>query len=151
MAEPYVYLTFLALHIGLGRKISIPSAMALGINTATVVAMGIALDVMQIPFFLAVYGHTARIPWFRSLSDRLEKRSHSIESSRLVRWARTWGTYGTVLVAAMPIQGGGMWSGVLLAYMLRLKRWQTYVFLTIGSVLGCCIIALGITGILRMF
>jgi uncharacterized membrane protein len=151
MASSYLYLTFVATHILLGRKISLPSAVALGGDVYLLLIMGILLDIVQIPFFLYVYSHSNRIGLFSSISKRIGDKSESMSSSRLMRWAQRWGKYGTLLLAAMPVQGGGMWSGVLLAHALNLDHRQAYALLTLGSVIGCTGIALGISGIMSLF
>ncbi len=151
MASGYLYLSFLVTHIALGRKISLPSAIALGGDVYTLLVLGIALDIVQIPFFLYVYSHSTKIGVFSKIAERIGKKKERISSSRLMHWAQRWGKYGTIVIAAMPIQGGGMWSGVLLAHALNMERWQAYLLLTIGSVIGCTIIAFGTSGVMSLF
>ncbi len=151
MATEYLYISFVVTHIVLGRKLSLPSAIALGGDVYTLLVLGIALDIIQIPFFLYVYSHSTKIGFFSWIAGRIGKKKESISSSRLMRWAQRWGKYGTIVIAAMPIQGGGMWSGVLLAHALNLERLQAYILLTIGSIIGCTIIAFGISGIMSLF
>lgn len=151
MASAYLYLSFIATHILLGRKISLPSSIALGGDVYTLLAMGILLDILQIPVFLYLYSHSTKIGFLSSFSERMRRKKDSMSSSRLMLWAKKWGKIGTIILAAMPIQGGGMWSGVLLAHALNLERWQAYVLLTIGSVIGCTLMAFGTSGIMSLF
>lgn len=151
MTDIYIIVTFFLIHIGLGRKISIPYAIALGINAYYVLIFAIALDVMQIPVFSHLYTHTSRIDVINKLKERIEKKSENMEESRIVRWAKNLGKVGTIALTAMPFQGGGMWSGVLLASILKLQTWQKYILLSMGSVLGCSLMAFGSSAIISLF
>jgi len=143
--------TFFFMHILLGRKISIPYMLAIGTNVHTLIVFAIVLDVLQIPVFEHLYTHTSNTGIMQRISARIEQRSRHLEKSRLVLWARKMGIAGIVVVSAMPIQGGGMWSGVLLTHVLKLRRAYTYGLLTLGSIIGCTLIAFGVSKILALF
>ncbi|MHC1604377.1 MAG: small multi-drug export protein [Candidatus Methanofastidiosia archaeon] len=147
----YLFISFLVAHIALGRKISIPYGMAAGGNMLLITVSAFILDIIQIPFFLYVYTHTSNIPILQKIKVRMMQRSEGLEQSRFIKWAKRMGKIGTIIVAAIPFQGGGMWSGVLLAYILKLKKWQTYLLLSFGSLLGCIIMAVGMREILSFF
>lgn len=146
-----IAVTFFFIHILLGRKISIPYMLALGTDVHILIPAAITLDILQIPVFLHLYTHTTRIGIVQRITNRIEERSHHLEESRLVRWAKKMGIAGIVIVTAMPIQGGGMWSGVLLTHVLKLRTIYTYGLLTIGSIIGCTIIAFGVAQIISFF
>ncbi len=143
-------MSFLLTHFVLGRKISIPYALALGENAYAITATAFILDIIQIPIFLYLYTHSSKIGIINKGRDRIISRSKNMEHSRLVIFAKKMGKVGIIALAAMPIQGGGMWSGVLLAHVLNLKRWQTYLLLSIGSFVGCIIISVGVSRILSL-
>jgi len=151
MIEAYVIVSFFFIHIGLGRKISIPYAIALGLGVYYVLASAIFLDVVQIPLFIYIYTHTSKIPIIKNFKSRIERRSESLEESKMLKWAKRFGNLGTVLLSAMPFQGGGMWSGVLLAYILKLDKRLMYILLSIGSIIGCSIMAFGTSFIISLF
>ncbi|MBN1785864.1 MAG: small multi-drug export protein [Candidatus Methanofastidiosa archaeon] len=151
MNSLYMLVSFFFIHIGLGRKISIPYAIALGASPYYVMAMAFFLDMIQIPVFVYVYTHTTKIPIIKRFKERIEGRSESLENSGLVKWAKRFGKVGAIMLAAMPFQGGGMWSGVLLTFILKIKGWQMYLLLAIGSLFGCVIMAFGSAAILSLF
>jgi len=151
MIDVYILISFFFIHIGLGRKISIPYAIALGFNEYYILIFAVLLDVLQIPIFIYIYTHTSKIPLIRRLKSMIEKRSENLEESKIMKWAKNFGKLGTLMLSAMPFQGGGMWSGVLMAFVLKLERIQMYLLLTIGSILGCSIMAFGTSFILSLF
>jgi uncharacterized membrane protein len=151
MLDVYILVSFFFIHIGLGRKISIPYAIALGFTDHYILLFAFTLDVLQIPFFKYLYTHTSKISIIKRLKEGMERRSEDMEGSKLIKWAKGMGKIGTVMLAAMPFQGGGMWSGVLLAHVIKLDRKQMYVFLSIGSLIGCTIMAYGTSYILSLF
>jgi len=151
MIELYIAISFFFMHIGLGRKISIPYAIALGANEYFVLMLAIVLDLIQIPVFSHLYAHTSRIGLVNRIKERIERRSENMEDSKMVNWAKKLGKIGTIALTAMPFQGGGMWSGVLLASILKLQRWQKYVLLSMGSALGCSIMAFGTSAVISLF
>ncbi|HOP09854.1 MAG TPA: small multi-drug export protein [Candidatus Methanofastidiosa archaeon] len=151
MIDIYILISFFFIHIGLGRKISIPYAIALGITDWNVLIFAFILDVLQIPLFMYIYTHTSNIAIIKRFKARIEGKSTKMEGSRILVWAKNLGKAGTLLLAAMPFQGGGMWSGVLLAYILKLENRQMYPLLSAGSLIGCSIMAFGTSFILSLF
>ena len=82
----------------------------------------------------------------RARIKRALKKERKFHSRMLVR-AQQWGPLGVVIIAAIPFVGGGMWSGVLLARLLKLTKLRAAVLLMIGSILSCLVLSVGIYGI----
>jgi uncharacterized membrane protein len=135
--------SFIFIHIFLGRKISIPYGVALGINPYMVGAEAFLLDVIQIPFFYHLYEHSTRISIVASLKRKSEERQRNLEKSRLFTLAKNSGRLGIIIISASPLQGGGMWSGVLMTFLLNLPKRESYVLNILGSILGCVVLVVG--------
>jgi len=149
MHDAYLILTFFLIHVGLGRKISIPYWLAFGEDVYVVIGIAIFLDIVQIPVLEYLIAHaTERLSPFLK---KIKEKTPDIEHSRLVMWAKKVGPIGTIVITAMPLQGGGMWSGILLAHVFDLSRHIKYLFLSIGSVIGCTLIGVGANQLFSYF
>ena len=95
----------------------------------------LAIDVIQIPMFYWVYqnGSSVLLRLPSPVSHWFQKDP---SSSTLGRWASSLGGVGVMTIAALPTFGGGMWSAVFLSYSLGLRRVNSYLWLTLGSVLS---------------
>ena len=95
-------------------------------------AMLIALDIVQIPMFYWLYENSHKV--LTKLPARVARffeKSHT--PAALSRWTSSLGGFGVMVLAAMPTLGGGMWSGIFLAYGMQLDRRISYAWLTLGS------------------
>jgi uncharacterized membrane protein len=145
------YLIALLLYIFFSRAVSIPAALALHIRAGIVFFAVFGLDLLQIPLFFRLYEKGfPKIPLVKHLVKRLPT-AEQFEKSKLRKLTQSLGGIGVVLVSAMPTFGGGMWTAVLLAHILKLTRKQSYFFLATGSFISCVIFTLGIGFILKLF
>jgi uncharacterized membrane protein len=99
----------------------------------------IALDVVQIPMFYWLYDNSERL--LSRLPTRISRFfQRKPKSAERGRWAGRLGHLGVGLLTALPTFGGGMWSGVFLAYGLKLDRRLSYLTLTLGSAVSYLVI-----------
>ncbi len=75
---------------------------------------------------------------------KLIAKSEKGAAGKLLGWARRYGVIGVFLVAALPFFGGGVWTGVLLAYVLGLRKTVSYSALLLGCLVGIALLALGV-------
>jgi uncharacterized membrane protein len=47
---------------------------------------------------------------------------------------------GVFLITTLPVKGGGMWSGVLMAFSLQIPKNISYPILIGGSISGCLLL-----------
>lgn len=137
------------------RLISIPLAVGLFMKWYLAVLFIFIMDVIQIPFFYFIYERPQKIKFIVVRFRYWRRRINTLyKKETITRKARTWeatilkraqklGSWGVAVVAAMPSLGGGMWSGVLLAHLLKLNKRKSYIFLGLGSLLSCMLLALG--------
>lgn len=147
-------------HIVASRLISIPIAVAMFVKWYIAVLFIFSMDLAQVPLFYYLYERpkkirfiTARLRLWRQRWNRTGyKKRRIIREDRnwqalVLKRAQKFGQWGVLLVSAMPSLGGGMWTGVLLAHLLKLDKKRSYVLLSAGSLTSCLILALGFGGI----
>jgi uncharacterized membrane protein len=161
MIEKFIIKTLLLLftHIIASRLISIPVAVALFVKWYIAVIFIFAMDVVQIPLYYYIYESPKKIKFimvrlrlWRRRIGRFAKKVNVTRGDRnwqamLLKRAQRLGRLGVMFVAAMPSLGGGMWSGVLLAHLLKLDKKRSYLLLSAGSLISCLVLALGFGGI----
>lgn len=146
-------------HIVASRLISIPVAVAFFVKWYIAVIFIFIMDVVQIPFYYFIYESPRKIKFvmvrirlWRWRLLRFYKREKVTRKDRkwqasLLKKAQRLGSWGVVFISAMPSLGGGMWSGVLLAHLLKLDKKRSYYLLSLGSLVSCLVLALGFGGI----
>lgn len=142
---------FLITYIAGGRKIGIPIGFALGMNPLLVFILGLLIDWCQIPLFLKFYSQVSKLISRLSLQRILNKLSN-YELPRIINrsaFIKKYGLLALVILAALPIQGGGVWSTCLLAHSLPVKK-GVYPSIFLGSLLGCLIVTLACLGIVNV-
>lgn len=141
---------FLVTYIAGGRKIGIPVGFALGMNPLLVFILGLSIDWCQVPIFLEFYSQVSKLISRLSLQKLLNKLSHY--GPRIVNkstFVKEYGLLALVILAALPIQGGGVWSACLLAHSLSIKK-GVYPSIFLGSLLGCLVITAACLGIINI-
>ena len=142
-----IILRVLVLHFlpGAGRKVSTLYAQAMLHNVWIVLPLILFLDAIQIPFYFYLYniGTTSIRPLARFKARLIAKTEKGV-AKKLLGWARRYGVIGVFLVAALPFFGGGVWTAVLLAYTLGLKKAVSYSALLLGCLAGITLLALGV-------
>lgn len=150
MRGPVSYGLFLLLYIFGSRIVFIPAGMALGMGKYVILFTVFLLDVLQIPLYFYIYEKgTSKIKFLSYLFSKLPSKE-KVENYRFLKFARSLGGFGVVLVAAMPSFGGGMWSSVLLSFLLGLDRKKSILLLALGSLLGCIIVIYGLEGLIDL-
>ena len=147
---PVTYGLFLLLYIFGSRIIFIPAGMAFGIGKYVILFLVFFLDILQIPLYFYIYEKgTSKIKFLSYLFSKLPSKE-KMKNSGLLRFARSLGSFGVVFVAAMPAFGGGMWSSVLISFLLEFDRRKSILLLILGSFLGCVLVVYGIDGLIHL-
>jgi uncharacterized membrane protein len=141
--------SFVILHGLGGRAASIVTARLAGFNMALYLPLAIFLDMIQVPIFFSLYAATDRtILSPQVVGERLQRRKERWANSRILKRFLPWGQLGVVIMTLLPIKGGGMWSGVLLAHLLKVERGRSYLLLFAGSLLGAALL-MGLSDLIR--
>ncbi len=129
--------SFVVLHALGGRAASIVTARLAGFDMSLYLPLAVCLDMVQVPLFFLLYEEgSQRIFFLKRLVDRAQRQKEKLASSRLYGRLALGGQLGVLIVTLLPIKGGGMWSGVLLAHLMKLERGRSYLLLFAGSLLG---------------
>ncbi|MDD5132783.1 MAG: small multi-drug export protein [bacterium] len=153
-------LALIITHIVASRLISIPIAVAMFVKWYIAVLFIFAMDLAQVPLFYYIYERPQKIRFITARLRLWRKRWHlrNYKKQRIIREdrnlqamvlkrAQRFGQWGVLLVSAMPSLGGGMWTGVLLAHLLKIDKKHSYALLAAGSLTSCLVLALGFGGI----
>jgi len=134
-------LFFYAVHFIAGRPFAILAGLWVGLPPRLIVPLAWAGDMLHIPFFAAIYDLAERGLRFSSYFARLIDRGRAyLDHKKFYNRFRTMGALGVIVIAATPMWGCGMWSAVLLAWTMRMKRLPGTIYLSIGSLAGSILV-----------
>jgi uncharacterized membrane protein len=147
--NPFILIIlFIISQLLLGRKVSIPYGIAVGLNAYLVLGLAITIDISLIPFVFWVYKGTTR-KLSLLIKKRLSSKEEKINESRMMRFIKPLGRMGVLVVTAIPFSGGVL-TGIALCRLLKLRYKESFVLLSIGSFLGCLLFVLGVEGIIKL-
>jgi len=129
-------LYFIALYIVGGRPVAIVTAKLFELNLLWFFPLVVFMDTLQVPCFYYLYEHTFTSGRLERLSNHFQRKGAAARRRRLFQALRALGQMGVVLLTMVPIKGGGMWSGVLLAHVMGLRKKTSFPLLVGGSILG---------------
>jgi uncharacterized membrane protein len=138
--KEYYLFNFFALYIFGGRTAAILSAQWLGQSLLFFFPLVVFLDILQIPLFYRAYEGLFRLSFLSRLGPWLERRRQGLHESWAWRIWSAWRGLGVFLITLLPVKGGGMWSGVLMAFSLKIPKRASYPILISGSVVGCLLL-----------
>jgi len=148
-------LFFYAVHFTLGRTFSLLAGLWVGLPPLALVGLAWAGDMMNVPFFVTLYELAHRgMRLSPTVARWLDRGRAHLERRRFYERFAAMGSLGVVAIAATPMWGCGMWSAILLAWTMRMKRLAGSLYLSLGSVAGSIIVltlATGAQAIYRMF
>ena len=131
---------FLPLYILGGRPVAILSGQMLGFKAFFLLPVVVMLDTLQIPLFYYVFDTISNVRFIKKIHAKTAKKEMRIRKSRLFLWLHLLGAPGVITITMLPLKGCGMWSGVILSKILKLRKGMSYPLLITGSVLGCLLI-----------
>jgi len=140
-------LSFLILYAAGGRKIAIPYGVAFTNSWVLITVLALALDFMQIFFFYFIYSKsTEKIKILKKFGAKTKKK---LKKSKVLAWARKFGSLGVFALSTLPSFGGGIWSAVLLAFVLKIDKKISYSLILAGSLIGIAFLALLSHGVIQ--
>jgi uncharacterized membrane protein len=138
--KEYYFFNFFALYVLGGRTAALLSAQWLGQSLLFFFPLVVLLDIVQIPLFYRAYEGLLRLSFLSRVKPWLERRRESVQQSGIWRVWSAWKGLGVFLITLVPVKGGGMWSGVLMAFSLKIPKRASYPILIGGSVAGCLLL-----------
>jgi len=131
---------FIPLYVLGGRPVAILSAQFLGRKILFLLPVVVMLDTLQIPLFYHLYSTVSKRLFIQKFYQKSEKKEERLQQSKLLRRLQLLGTPGVLAITMLPLKGCGMWSGVLLAKLLKLPKQTSYPLMIAGSLLGCILL-----------
>lgn len=123
----------------LGKETIIPAGVALGVNPI-VMALSIAfVDVVVALFLVWNYDFAKKIPIIGKFMIRVEEKGNTAEEK--YGWIKPLRFIGIVLFVMVPFQGSGGLVGSIVGRFFGMEPWNTFYAISIGSVVGCLLIA----------
>lgn len=117
-------------------------------------------------YFISVLGNLLPVPFIllfiRAILDFMKKRKRL---KKVALWVEAkanknktkiekYAYFGLLLFVAVPLPGTGAWTGALIAALMKMKFWKSFLFIALG-VLGAGIImsliSFGIAGVVNSF
>ncbi|MFH1540402.1 MAG: small multi-drug export protein [Elusimicrobiota bacterium] len=142
MIEFGIALNFL--HYFINRFFVIPFGLVAGFGWWGVFAIAVGGDIVQMfLYFYLLEGSGVNKKLGKIISKRFPSQE-KVEKTKMVKKVRRLGYLGIIILAALPVYFGGMYSAVLISHLLHLNRKKSYIYLTIGAIVGAAILTIGI-------
>ncbi len=126
----------------------IPLALYLGYDPLTSYLIALLGNIIPIPFILYTFHILERYIHKTPLSKIYSKVIFRIE--RRKRVVEKYGYLGLALFVALPLPVTGAWTGSLLSFLLRLNKFKSFAFITLGVAISGLIVLTSCLGILKV-
>ncbi len=105
-----------------------------------VMAIAIAfVDIVVALFLVWNYDLAKKIPLVGDFMEKVEKIGRN--SSEKYSWVKPLRFFGIILFVMVPFQGSGGLVGSILGRLIGMKPRNTFLAITIGTIIGCTLIA----------
>ncbi len=130
----------------LGSTVAIPTGVAMGLHPVLTWAVAVAGALCKVPLAIALAGGfrfaAGHLPRLAAKLERMESRA-----AAHLPWVRRWGFPAVVLLAAVPVPGGGIWTAAVAGRLLGYSRAMVAMALALGLMIagtGMTLAAVGI-------
>ncbi|OGS45528.1 MAG: hypothetical protein A2539_10205 [Elusimicrobia bacterium RIFOXYD2_FULL_34_15] len=132
------------LHYFFNRFLVVPISIIAGIGWWGAFLIALAGDIIQMfLYFYILEGAGVNKKIGKLISKRFPTQDE-VEKTNVVKKVRRMGYLGITILAALPVYVGGMYSAVLVSHLMHLNRKKSYIFLSIGSMIGSAILVIGL-------
>nr|WP_202318917.1 small multi-drug export protein [Archaeoglobus neptunius] len=127
----------------------LPLALYYGFDPFEAYLLALAGNFLPIPFLLMFLDYMIRVAtrigfldaFYRKIVERVERKKAIVEK---------YGYIGLVMFVAMPLPVTGAWTGVLMAFLLRLNRVRALVSIFAGICIAGLIVLLASLGVISI-
>ena len=132
-------------------RLGLPSGIALGLPYFTALTAAILGNMVPVPFiiiyikriFAWLRRHWAALDGFITrLERRAEGKGEAVEK---------YGTWGLLILVAIPLPGTGAWTGALVAALLNLKVRKAFPVIFMGVCIAAAIMTAVTYGVIKLF
>ena len=132
------------LHYFFNRFLVVPISIIAGIGWWGAFLIALAGDIIQMfLYFYILEGAGVNKKIGKLISKRFPTQDE-VEKTNVVKKVRRMGYLGITILAALPVYVGGMYSALLVSHLMHLNRKKSYIFLSIGSMIGSAILVIGL-------
>ncbi len=122
-------------------RLGLPYGLGLGLPYGLALGTSILGNMVPVPFIIIFIRRIfawLRIRWTRldGLITRMEKRAEG--KGEVVE---KYGTWGLLILVAIPLPGTGAWTGALVAAMMRLKLKRAFPAIAVGVLIAAVIVS----------
>lgn len=149
MIEFGIILNFL--HYFINRFFVIPLGFIVGLGWWGAFAIALFGDIVQMFIYFYILEGAGVNKKFGKLISKKFPSQEKVEQTKMVRKVRGLGYLGITILAAMPVYFGGMYSATLVSHLMHLNRKKSYIFLTIGSIIGSTVLVFGLQGLIALW
>lgn len=107
------------------------------------------VDIVVALFLVWNYDLAKKIPLIGRFMSKVEEIGRS--SSDKYSWVKPLRFIGIVLFVMVPFQGSGGLVGSILGRLIGMKPWNTFFAISLGSIVGCLLIAYFAEAVLSVF
>ena len=123
----------------LGKESVIPIAISTGLHPILIASVVAFLDIIAALFLLWNYDFVKLAPYLGPWMERFEKKGRVIATQK--SWMKGIEFIGIMLFVMFPFQGSGGVGGTILGRIIGMNRYLVFSAISIGSFIGCLIIA----------
>lgn len=132
-------------------RLGLPYGITLGLPYFTALTAAILGNMVPVPFiiiyikriFAWLRKHWAALDGFISrLERRAEGKGEAVEK---------YGTWGLLILVAIPLPGTGAWTGALVAALLNLKVRKAFPVIFVGVCIAAAIMTAVTYGVIKLF
>lgn len=128
----------------------IPLALYLGYTPIEAYMLAFLGNFLPIPFLLVFLDKLVAVvcriniadKFYNKIVSRVERRKRVIER---------YGYFGLTLFVAIPLPITGAWTGTLLAFLLRLNKVKSVLYISLGIAIAGIIVILASLGIIKLY
>ena len=132
----------------------IPFAIAQGIDISTAFIFCTLANIMIIPFIFLFLDHAHRsllnVKLYKKIFNKYIKKLRN-RKEKVEKNYHTYGILALTFFVAIPLPITGVWTGTLIAWLINLKRYRSFLAITLGAIIAGIIVTLIASGIITVF
>ncbi|MFC2082750.1 COG2426 family protein [Candidatus Bipolaricaulota bacterium] len=129
---------------------AIPLALSQGFSPTWALALALLGNLAIVPFLLWGFCWAERLLMRWRFSQRLLEWVFA-RSRRKGKWIERLGSFGLVLLVAIPLPGTGAWTGAIAARLLGIPNKKALVWIAVGVVIAGFLVLFASLGAIRLF
>lgn len=130
-----IFITFLP---GIELRGAIPYGIAIGMDPWIVIPTVTVINILLIPVFYAAL----RVFWrFVKHWEIVKKHVHNLRV-KSKPYVDKYGSYGIFFFVSVPLPGSGVYTGVLIAWLLGMSQKKAFIPIMLGVIVASALVSL---------